>query len=589
MSLSLIMATASSASSSMPPICNPVINVVDESNVTPEDLTVCAGTELTFSTPVTDVASAIWVIGGLTSVGLLPQSHTFAQEGQYEVVLTTTDLLGCEGQSSVTVIVLGNPPVETTWVQPSCASICDGQLFTGLETDLLSYYQVHWTGPLGNDLEGFELYGLCGGDYQLSLEDQLGCSDHSTLHSFDEPAALEVSFLSPDPILICPDEPAFQLNALPLGGTGVLTVSWSNTAGLSDPESASPWFDPAPENINQLLQVTVTDENQCSASAGLQISARPSDLVGEVFLDGEPCDGCALMCYKTGDPGVWDVWGSATATTTADGLYAMPNIGGLVNCILKLVPPADAPANLPPLYYAFPEPVHNWMDATVITTGCGPDNVVSKDLSAYSMPEMSGNTSISGSLVYEYTGKMQAEDPIPHIDVVVEKVPPGNALQSVTTNDFGEFSFEFVPETLGDTVYHFYVDIPGVPMQDTYILTISADDELVENVKFCLSEDSTLIYTCADISVGRKDPDGRGSLMIFPNPANEVVQFRVKGSGAAITEVVLIDLTGRAVRSPQPDTSDFELSVNGLTAGLYTAIVRLSDGTVMSERLMVGR
>jgi len=184
---------------------------------------------------------------------------------------------------------------------------------------------------------------------------------------------------------------------------------------------------------------------------------------------------------------------------------------------------------------------------------------------------------------------MEAEDPIPGVDVVVEKVPPGNAMTVVTTDVNGHFTFDFVEETLGDTIYRFYVNMPGVPMNSNHILTISAEDVLVEQVDFCLNEDSTEINACAIVSVTELQAAEHLSLTVFPNPASDRVMFKVSGAESPITEVMVTDLTGRTVRSLRPETPEFEMNLNGLSDGLYMATVLLADGTVLSERLMVGR
>lgn len=264
--------------------------------------------------------------------------------------------------------------------------------------------------------------------------------------------------------------------------------------------------------------------------------------------------------YKMSEAGAWSP--ITAISTLASGLYELNLVPGLTDCLLRMeAPDADYP-NLPAYYYPA---THNWQNATIITTGC--DIASEKNFSLSSPSQLSGSTTIEGGVYQLTSGKTESEDPIPGADVVVEKVPPGNAMTVVTTDVDGRFTFEYIEETLGDTLIRFYVDLPGLPMASTYLFTIGANDVLFENVDFCVDVDTVEVNTCNLLSVSQLGNSEELSLSVFPNPASDVVQFKVRGSKAAIAEVILIDMTGRAVRNLIPDASDFELNVNGLSEG----------------------
>jgi hypothetical protein len=574
--------------------CSASFNIQDEMG-TPlngTEILVCAGATLNFFN-VSEASSGStlsfgeWNFDGNIVTDLIDQEYQFSSEGVYSVSLEISDLLGCSDSYEVTVKVLGEPNFTYQLGTPSCHGECNGSLFGFYVTPNQDLYLHTWFLD-GNEVGvGDVVLNACAGDYTVLVTDAQGCTDFTDGFNLSEPNAIDLSILPNGPIQICPGDDALEFT-LNVDDDAVepYVVSWSNPSGLSAPDQEVVTFTPTSDNINQFLEVTLTDALDCQATVGIQVSPRRSDLTGQILIDGAPCEGCELQCFKLAAPGVWTPWVGAS---TSGGDYAMTNIGGLVDCIMRLVPPSATYPDLPTLYYVNGGVTHRWSDATVLTTGCGIENSLTKNISTSTLAPLNGQANIEGAVFYQYTGKVQETDPIPGVDVVVEKVPPGNSLTVVTTDGQGRFNFDFMPQTLGDTVYNFYVDIPGVPMQDNYFLTVGANDLLIQNVNFCLIEDSTAIQTCSVLSVTESLPESAPVLSVHPNPSDDVVVFNVTGSRLKVAEASLMDLTGRTVKNIVPNASHFELSVRELPAGLYTCILRLEDGFVLSKRLMVGR
>lgn len=529
-----------------------------------------------------------WDLGGSIISNLLDQQYQFGSDALLPVSFGITDSDLCMDMVSVNIRVLGQPGFEYDAVEPTCFGLCDGSLSGIYLSNLATAYTHTWF------LDGTEIgsgnwfSSMCGGNYTVEVIDVGGCTLIQQDFTLDEPPAVFLEIMETNLLEICPGDDAVFFN--PIVGNAALplqSVSWSWPDGLTNPDALYTMFTPSTNNVNQFLELSVVDANGCEGVTGILIKPRKSNLTGQVLINGAPCTGCQLECYKLADAGVWSPW--VGASTSGTGAYAMNNIGGLVDCIMRVIPPEVTYPDLPTLYYVSGGVTHRWSDATVLTTGCGIENSLIKNVSTSTLTPLNGQTTIEGAVFYQYTGKVQAEDPIPGVDVVVEKVPPGNSLSVVTTDSEGRFSFNFVPQTLGDTVYNFYVDLPGVPMEDNYFLSVSANDVLIQNVHFCLIEDSTAIQTCSVLAVSGPQPVNAASLSVFPNPAGDMVRFRVSGPGSGVDGVSLLDLTGRVVRHFRPEGPHFEMSVQGLSAGLYSAVVSMQDGTVLSERLLVGR
>jgi len=587
---SVLLSTGMSASMAALPECIAVIDVTDGTGNPLEgpEIMVCSGTQLIFqssnSTPGVGQSwlDAEWEIEGTDQSGFTPIIYTFNNEGQFQMNLWMEDTDGCESNVSVTIIVLGNPGFQFGALQPTCFGLCDGSLLGNYGSENALYYTHTWF-LQGNEVDQGDIsLSACAGSYNVVVTDPEGCTDVNLPFFLDQPDAIEVNIVPPGPVSMCPGDNPLPITVIHNAVLTLQSTNWSSTDGFSFTDPLNPTFTPTSNNLNQTFEVTVVDANGCQGTASIYLAARSASLFGTVEIDGAPCDDCVIECFKMGEAGAWTPY--TGISTDAAGLYELGMVPGLTNCILKVIPPAGQYPNMPPMYYPN---THNWANSTIIYTGC--NEATEKTFSFTSPPQLSGSTTIEGGVYYQWSGKTEAEDPIPGVDVVVEKVPPGNALTVVTTDADGRFTFEYIEETLGDTLIRFYVDLTGVPMASTYILTIGAGDVLVEHIDFCVNEEYTEIYTCNLLSVTQLDGSEATSLNVFPNPASDRVRFKVQGSEPQVTEVVLIDLTGRTIRSLRPAASEFELNLLGLSEGLYTATVRLSDGTVLSERLMVGR
>jgi len=563
--------------------CTAEIGVSDNLGNPVTDLTVCQGTQLVFENASGGIINlTTWSLNGLAVSTLLNHQITFDQQGIFTVKLSILEGTACTDETEVVVTVLGDPGVSTNFVPPLCPGNCDGQVGASLTTEFEAYYGVAWLldgDPAGS---GLGVNGVCAGIYDLVITDEYGCTDLSIPVEVSDPPLIEVSIFNGTEIEICPGDGAIELE----GGTNldIFLAEWTGGEGISDPFSLSPIFTPTPENLNRAYTLTITDGNGCTQSTDIQILAKRGDLVGEARYDGEPCEGCAIECYKLEGAGIWEPW--VTTTSFSGGLYELGSIRGLIPCIMRVVPPAGS--GLPAMYFNAPEPTHRWDHAMTIITGCGPDDVVVKDVFANSPPPLSGSTTVSGALYKLDGGKVQAEDPIPGVDVVVEKVPPGNARTTVQTDSEGRFIFDFLEQTLGDTVYHFYVDMCGLPMESTHIFSISAEDDLIEGLDLCIDEDVTRIAVCSITGVVHVTGDGAGGISMFPNPASDEVVVTTGTGSLSIVSVEMRDITGRTVRSLAASEARALLPVGDVPSGLYVVTVTLSDGSSRSERLVVG-
>lgn len=74
---------------------------------------------------------------------------------------------------------------------------------------------------------------------------------------------------------------------------------------------------------------------------------------------------------------------------------------------------------------------------------------------------------------------------------------------------------------------------------------------------------------------------------VFPNPFDEQTNFRIKDLPAQSVQLQLFDITGKWLRTEQFPSTSFEMSRNGLPAGLYTYQLMLEDGNWASGKVLI--
>lgn len=77
-------------------------------------------------------------------------------------------------------------------------------------------------------------------------------------------------------------------------------------------------------------------------------------------------------------------------------------------------------------------------------------------------------------------------------------------------------------------------------------------------------------------------------LMVYPNPAKELLNVRLKGSLTAPYEVNLVDIQGRTVYRAQLNEEELQIPVQQLNKGLYMLVLKDANQTKYIEKVIIG-
>lgn len=299
-------------------------------------------------------------------------------------------------------------------------------------------------------------------------------------------------------------------------------------------------------------------------------------VVGTVRVAGEPCIDCAVKVLMS-PTGTSLVWPTADETLTDQfGSYSL-SVPENAEVIVIASGSSDYPFTVP----TFSGNTTKWGQAQTVINSCA--EVFQFDIDIVEHVQPAGNTTFRGK-VYVSSGKTASDDPIPLIDVVVEKTPPGNAFGATVTDENGEFVFEFIEADLAAS-YTIRINLPCVPMAGSYTIDVGNDDLEFANLDFCLDADTTSIINCTltgiatfpDEVINRKRPQ-----MIL-HPEADAVSFTFDADRARLE---LFALTGATVVSSAEVDNGQMVRLDALAPGMYVAELQLKGQT---HRLRVPR
>lgn len=311
----------------------------------------------------------------------------------------------------------------------------------------------------------------------------------------------------------------------------------------------------------------------CSSIDVVVNGTENSSVSGIVSIGAEPCVNCKLLVYKhSGANGI--AWTKVDSVQTDPNGHYERQLPGLSTFVVCARPETGGYINCAPTYAGN---IHRWGPAQQIVAQC--DMSYTSDISVVTYPQRTGACTLTGQIRQINAGKTLEEDPIPLIDVVIERTPPGSISGMTQTDSNGEFTFDLVE---ADAVpYLIRVSIPGLPMQNPILIPVNPGDLQYGQIDYCVDIDTTYISPCtitSSFNLVRKDAF---SLSAMPNPAGNRVT--VMGDARGKMRLVACDLTGREEFAQWFEASgkfSLELPLESLAAGVYNLSLTGEQGAV---------
>lgn len=247
----------------------------------------------------------------LTATGATTYSWTggvingtpFAPPATATYTVTGTDVNGCVGTNSYTIVVLPAPIISVT---PSQPVICQGDTVFFTANGASSYSWSPATGLSNSNIAN--PYSVPSSSISYTVIGANGsCTDLAVVNVTVRPQPSVTSVASKNPI--CLGE------AVSLSATGASTYSWTN--GVQNGISFNP-------TTTTTYSVTGTDANGCTATNNITVIVNPLPILS--LLPSEPavCLGDSILLYASGaQTYLWSP-SSTLRTPTADSTWSKP-------------------------------------------------------------------------------------------------------------------------------------------------------------------------------------------------------------------------------------------------------------------------
>lgn len=172
-----------------------------------------------------------------------------------------------------------------------------------------------------------------------------------------------------------------------------------------------------------------------------------------------------------------------------------------------------------------------------------------------------GTYSIEGTITSSSgTGKTLGTDPIPGLDVVLDRIPPSKNTVAVTqTDEFGNYVFDNLP----DGIFVVTIDYEGLPADTIY--EIELGEEMTDAVEkdYCvdtlskIGDCSAPVESIVDIQLSEN---------VYPNPVNDVLNIvGVEGE----FDLFIFDLSGKLVFSSFNTLGNQQINCSVFSSGTY--------------------
>ncbi|MBI4647997.1 MAG: PKD domain-containing protein [Bacteroidia bacterium] len=289
-----------------------------------------------------DMGQLLWSSGNVTNTTWQTYTVTFTPTSNWDHILLVSQNLGCTDCACILVdniSPIAPVPVTltTSATQVSCYGSCNGTATVAI-TSGTPVFDIYWTNAslgysnttMNTPTSGNTIVNLCPGTYNVSVVDNNGCTSTATA-TVNQPAQMTINLTSVAATCGLSDG---SITAIVTNGVSVFDYQIS-------PPGTSVWNQaPSSHTFTNLAVgsygVTVTDNNGCTASGTISVSASGGTVTAGFTYNGNQCDkpdppGNTVSFTNTSTGATsyaWDLDGNGTTdNTSTNPTYTYTNPG----------------------------------------------------------------------------------------------------------------------------------------------------------------------------------------------------------------------------------------------------------------------
>ena len=214
-----------------------------------------------------------------------------------------------------------------------------------------------------------------------------------------------------------------------------------------------------------------------------------------------------------------------------------------------------------------------WQDAEIISIAEGSQNGKNIIITDFAEMDM-GASSLGGHIYYGVT----KGEPVKNIEVVLELDDPldkGNfeAVAYDRTDVYGQWQLDDLP--LGN--FRIKVEVPGLEMDTTYIVEITAPETHIHNLDYYIDFNTGIFMDYTAIQL----VDLSESINLFPNP-NTIGQLWIDSQDQQIRiqKITIYRYSGQQISSSDVHMERSSIDVSRLSGGLYLVQILTNKGMI---------
>jgi len=249
-----------------------------------------------------------------------------------------------------------------------------------------------------------------------------------------------------------------------------------------------------------------------------------------------------------------------------DGTFTFNNLTAKEYAIKVMPDKTDFPNRLPTYYGG----KFNWQTVYPMNADtCGSSEGIEIQVDSL-IPQTTGGGTISGYITYDiFTNK--TSDPIPGIDVVLDKIPPSKSVHIYTTGSDGYYEFN----NLEDGVYQVKIDFVGINNDSLFMVEIDNNKNTYQSMDYCV-DTNKITKVCGSALHVNKIKNNSSKISYYPNPfQNEIAIFLPSGEN----NIYIYDVTGKEVLRKLNVNSSYTMNTISLEEGIYFLSVNNSNYT----------